>query len=64
MKSRMPKEIIRKNIQIIIDSIKNAANLLVAANRELPLQFVRVTEKFDVVERSQFKGWVLRPNGK
>jgi hypothetical protein len=55
------KELIRKNIQLIIDTIKQVSDLLTPGVAQ-PLQFIRVIEKFDVIERPQFKGVALRLN--
>jgi hypothetical protein len=41
----------------LIEGIKN----LLSLDKEA-LQFTRITEKFDVVKRSTYKGWVLRPD--
>jgi hypothetical protein len=60
MKSDKLIETIRKNIQSVMNIIMS--KLFTTENKILPLQFVRVVEKFDVVERPEYKGWVLRPN--
>lgn len=57
-----PTKLIRKNIQSIIDTIKHVSDLLTIPNNVQPLQFIRIFEKFDVIERPQFKGVALRLN--
>ena len=50
-----------KDIHAIMDII-NSIKLFSIENIFLAPQFIRITEKFDVVHRSDFKGWVLRPD--
>jgi hypothetical protein len=45
----------------IIELINRIAEQFPFKNQPLPLEFVRVTEKFDVVQKLPYKGWVLRP---
>jgi hypothetical protein len=59
---RSGKQIFEKNYNPILDIIKSLSNLFSSKDAAMPLQFVRITEKFDVVQRSQHKGWVLRPD--
>jgi hypothetical protein len=42
--------------------ITSISKLFTTENKSLPLQFIRVTEKFDTVEKSYYKRGVLRPN--
>jgi hypothetical protein len=60
MKSGQPagaKEINRNPIKELIRSL---TQFVTRRNESLPLQFIPVTEKFDVVKRMSYKGWVLR----
>jgi hypothetical protein len=50
-----------KDIHAITDIINNI-KLFSVEKMFLSPQFIRITEKFDVVHRSGFKGWVLRPD--
>ena len=50
-----------KDIHAIMDII-NSIKLFSIENMFLSPQFIRITEKFDVVHRSDFKGWILRPD--
>ena len=50
-----------KDIHAIMDIVKSI-KLFSIENIFLSSQFIRITEKFDVVHRSDFKGWVLRPD--
>ena len=50
-----------KDIHTIMDII-NSIKLFSIENMCLSPQFIRITEKFDVVHRLDFKGWILRPD--
>lgn len=50
-----------KDIHAIMDII-NSIKLFSIENIFLAPQFIRITEKFDVVHRSDFKRWILRPD--
>lgn len=39
-------------------------NFVLKGNRSRPLKFIRLTEKFDAIEKSHYKDWVLRPNSR
>ncbi len=60
MKANTPGEMIRKIVQSVQDMIGAKAGALTVKSDGFPLQFIRVSEKFDVVQRSPYKGWVLR----
>jgi hypothetical protein len=64
MKTAKATGMIHKNIEPIMNIISSIFNYFSRENRSLPLQFVRLTEKFDTVEKSHYKDWVLRPNGR
>ena len=43
--------------------IENIKKLFSRINEPAQLQFILVTEKFDVVRKSSYREWVLRPDG-
>lgn len=51
-----------KNGGAITDIIKSLSHLFLFKKVTFPLHFIWVTEKFDVVQRLQYKGWPLRPD--
>jgi hypothetical protein len=44
----------------IVELTRSLTQFIMGKKDPLPLQFIRVTEKFDVVKRMSYKGWVLR----
>jgi hypothetical protein len=61
MKAQKQPETANYEVQAILEII-NSIKLFSTENIFLSPQFIRTTEKFDVVHRSDFKGWVLRPD--
>ena len=61
MKAQKQPETASNELQAILEII-NSIKLFSIENKFLSPQFIRITEKFDVVHRSDFKGWVLRPD--
>ena len=55
---------IQKNINSILDVINSLLKKIPTNKIPLTLEYVRVTEKFDVVRRSQGRQWVLTPDRK
>lgn len=47
-----------------MNGLSGIVNLLSGENRSQRLKFICFTEKFDTIEKSHYKDWVLRPNGK
>jgi len=61
MKAQQQPETASNELQAILEII-NSIKLFSIENIFLSPQYIRTTEKFDVVHRSDFKGWVLRPD--
>lgn len=55
---------IHESIQSIMNVLSGIRDFILKGNRSMPLKFVRLTEKFDVIEKSHYKDWVLRPNSR
>jgi hypothetical protein len=60
MKSNQPSGVKEINPNRIIELIRSLTQFVTQKHKPLPLQFIPVTEKFDVVKRMSYKGWVLR----
>jgi hypothetical protein len=63
MRSDIATAIIHLIIRPILDVIKKVEEALTAKPQLIPVQFIRVSEKFDVVKKLPHKGWVLKPDG-
>jgi hypothetical protein len=60
MKLHQPAGVEKINLTPIIELVRNLTRFVTRKHEQLPLQFIPVTEKFDVVKRMSYKGWVLR----
>jgi hypothetical protein len=58
MKAGQPAGVKKINLTPIIELVRSLTRFV--TRKHEPLQFIPVTEKFDVVKRMSYKGWVLR----
>jgi hypothetical protein len=58
----MKPGIIKKVFSSIISFLKKIEKGFTSKNTVLPLEFIRIKEKFDVVEKLPYKGWIFRPH--
>ena len=62
MKSIKSVGTVRENIKAILDVISSLVQKVRSNKIPLALEYVRITEKFDVVRRSQGREWVVMPD--
>jgi hypothetical protein len=58
----MKSGIIKKVFSSIINFLKNVEKGFTSNNAVLPLEFIRIKEKFDVVQKLPYRGWIFRPH--